>query len=293
MIGGNRITPFAKENARMQRAISQKNTIRQRVIAENNKRNQRQILIENFRRQREIAEENKRRKNEILQEKIRQQVEYIRMERENVRENLRRRREIEEEKKRRQRIISEENMRKIALENYLRKKEMDEERHRKIRETNEENMRRRIKEANKLYEDVIRRREIKEGNAKIQIRKKSSQKIFSRYKISGNKQNKILIDSKKQKLINEVNIKKEEKKNEKNLKDEENEYFGICPITQEYMKNPVLAPSGNYYEKDAILEWIKIRGNDPLTREPLSPDMLIEDNDYRNAIIEFRKKNNK
>ena len=59
------------------------------------------------------------------------------------------------------------------------------------------------------------------------------------------------------------------------------------------MKNPVLAPSGNYYEKDAILDWIRIKGNDPLTREPLSPDMLIEDNDYKKAIIEYRKKHNK
>ena len=35
------------------------------------------------------------------------------------------------------------------------------------------------------------------------------------------------------------------------------EEFGICPITQEYMKHPVLCPSGNYYEKSAILDWLK------------------------------------
>ncbi len=58
------------------------------------------------------------------------------------------------------------------------------------------------------------------------------------------------------------------------------------------MKNPVLAPSGNYYEKDAILDWIERNGTDPLTRETLSPDMLIEDNDYKKAIIEYRKKHN-
>jgi hypothetical protein len=33
------------------------------------------------------------------------------------------------------------------------------------------------------------------------------------------------------------------------------------------MKNPVLAPSGNYYEKDAILDWIERNGTDPLIRD--------------------------
>ena len=51
------------------------------------------------------------------------------------------------------------------------------------------------------------------------------------------------------------------------------------------MKNPVLAPNGNYYEKNAILDWLERNGTDSLTREPLSPVMLIEDNDYKNVII--------
>ena len=39
--------------------------------------------------------------------------------------------------------------------------------------------------------------------------------------------------------------------------EEYDEFYGICPITQEFMENPVLCPSGNYYEKSAIIEWIK------------------------------------
>ena len=91
----------------------------------------------------------------------------------------------------------------------------------------------------------------------------------------------------------ENNIKIIRRTIENNIKNEEDENYGICPITQDYMKNPVLSPSGQYYEKDAILDWIRIKGNDPLTREPLSPEMLIDDPDYKKAIIEYRKKHNK
>lgn len=78
-------------------------------------------------------------------------------------------------------------------------------------------------------------------------------------------------------------------------KDEEefDEEYGICPITLEYMNIPVLAPSGNYYEKSAILDWLKRNNTDPLSREFLSVELLIEDNNYKQKIIEYRKKFNK
>ena len=77
------------------------------------------------------------------------------------------------------------------------------------------------------------------------------------------------------------------------IKEEFDEEYGICPITQEYMTNPVITPSGNYYEKSAILDWIEKNKTDPLTREPLTVDMLMEDEEYKNKIIEYRKKFNK
>ena len=94
--------------------------------------------------------------------------------------------------------------------------------------------------------------------------------------------------------INEINdnyIK--ENKEEKEEKEEFDEEYGICPITQEYMENPVITPSGNYYEKKAIIDWINKEGTDPMTRERLTIDMLIEDNEYKKKIIEYRKKFNK
>ena len=85
----------------------------------------------------------------------------------------------------------------------------------------------------------------------------------------------------------EINIKNSEEK------EEFDEEYGICPITQEYMKNPVLSPSGNYYEKSAITEWIEKNKTDPMTREELTVDMLVEDEEYKNAIIKYREKFNK
>ena len=85
--------------------------------------------------------------------------------------------------------------------------------------------------------------------------------------------------------INIINIKEEEKNVE-----EEDETYGICPITQEYMKHPMLTPSGNYYEKKAIIRWIKEHHTDPMTREELTVDMLVEDLEFKKKIKKLRKK---
>ena len=59
------------------------------------------------------------------------------------------------------------------------------------------------------------------------------------------------------------------------------------------MKNPVLSPSGNYYEKTAILNWLKNNNTDPLTRQYLTPNMLIEDEEFKKKLsnIEQNLKN--
>ena len=100
--------------------------------------------------------------------------------------------------------------------------------------------------------------------------------------------------------IEEINGKKEEKQekdekiikmNEEKIEEEKfDENFGICPIKLEYMKHPVLTPSGNYYEKSAIIDWIKKNQTDPMTREKLTVDMLIEDKEYSKKIKEYKKK---
>ena len=55
------------------------------------------------------------------------------------------------------------------------------------------------------------------------------------------------------------------------------------------MNNPVLCPSGHYYEKSAIINWIKKENTDPLTRERLTIDMLIEDEEYKKKLLNIGK----
>ena len=83
-------------------------------------------------------------------------------------------------------------------------------------------------------------------------------------------------------LIEEKEGKKEEEKFD--------EDYGICPIKLEYMKHPMLSPSGNYYEKSAIIDWINKNQTDPMTREKLTVEMLIEDKEYAKKIKEYKKK---
>ena len=44
-----------------------------------------------------------------------------------------------------------------------------------------------------------------------------------------------------------------------------------CPITQEIMKNPVMASDGHTYEEHAIKAWYAIDPTSPMTREKLMP----------------------
>eukprot|EP01022_Parablepharisma_sp_SALTPOND_P028415 TRINITY_DN70930_c1_g1_i1.p1 TRINITY_DN70930_c1_g1~~TRINITY_DN70930_c1_g1_i1.p1 ORF type:complete len:735 (+),score=55.14 TRINITY_DN70930_c1_g1_i1:89-2293(+) len=48
-----------------------------------------------------------------------------------------------------------------------------------------------------------------------------------------------------------------------------------CPITQELMKDPVIGPDGQTYERSAITDWLKTHGTSPITREPMDPKQLV------------------
>ena len=41
----------------------------------------------------------------------------------------------------------------------------------------------------------------------------------------------------------------------------------ICPITQEYFRDPVLAEDGRLYEREAITRWINEHRTSPFTRQ--------------------------
>jgi U-box domain len=51
-----------------------------------------------------------------------------------------------------------------------------------------------------------------------------------------------------------------------------------CPVTCELMVDPVIAPDGNSYERDAIKKWIRTHGTSPVTRETMALDQLRPNN---------------
>ena len=161
----------------------------------------------------------------------------------------------------------------------------------------EENVNKEIKEKKLIFAENEEEEEVQ-----MYLAKKESEEFAKIIKEEEKQMQMAIEQSEKENKINQVNninninkIEESDEKKNKYQKEEEefDEEYGICPITQDYMENPVIVPSGNYYEKSAIIEWIEKNHTDPLTREKLSIDMLIEDNDYKKKIIEYRKKFNK
>lgn len=51
-----------------------------------------------------------------------------------------------------------------------------------------------------------------------------------------------------------------------------------CPITGDFIVNPVISPDGITYERNAILAWLRTNPRDPMTRSPLSSNQLRPNN---------------
>ena len=59
----------------------------------------------------------------------------------------------------------------------------------------------------------------------------------------------------------------------------------VCPITLTIMKNPVIDADGNTFEEEAILQWIAVHHNSPITRNPMTRSS-IKPNRALKGIIE-------
>jgi len=188
--------------------------------------------------------------------------------------------ENEKEKEKEKEIICPENEEEENKQIQLALKQSEEE-SKIILEKEEDEEEKQIQLALKQSEEeskIILEKE-EEENKQIQIALNESQRL--------NNINDIINDTNEFSLFNSNEEEKEEEE------EEFDEEYGICPITQEYMNEPVLSPSGNYYEKSAIIKWIEKNHTDPLTRENLTVDQLIEDEEYKKEIIKYRKKFNK
>ncbi|CAF3418223.1 unnamed protein product [Rotaria sp. Silwood1] len=70
-----------------------------------------------------------------------------------------------------------------------------------------------------------------------------------------------------------------------------------CPITMELFRDPVLAPDGHTYERQAIEQWIQRHGTSPMTRRPLSIEQLYSNRTVKELVDSFdillREKNSR
>jgi len=73
------------------------------------------------------------------------------------------------------------------------------------------------------------------------------------------------------------------------IKEEIPEHF-CCPITLSLMNDPVIAPSGHSYEREAILGHLSKHTTDPLTNGPLSIADLRPNRALKDAISAFKLK---
>eukprot|EP01124_Arcella_intermedia_P011115 TRINITY_DN1757_c0_g1_i1.p1 TRINITY_DN1757_c0_g1~~TRINITY_DN1757_c0_g1_i1.p1 ORF type:complete len:726 (-),score=160.34 TRINITY_DN1757_c0_g1_i1:68-2245(-) len=62
-----------------------------------------------------------------------------------------------------------------------------------------------------------------------------------------------------------------------------------CPILQTLMKNPVIDPDGNSYERDAIFEWLAKNPISPITRKPLKEQDLVPNRALKDIIENYLK----
>jgi hypothetical protein len=62
-----------------------------------------------------------------------------------------------------------------------------------------------------------------------------------------------------------------------------------CPITGDWMHDPVVTLDGDSYERIAIEVWLEKHGSDPFTRQPLRISQLYPNRKLKIAIDNFRR----
>jgi len=62
-----------------------------------------------------------------------------------------------------------------------------------------------------------------------------------------------------------------------------------CPITKDLMRDAVVDPEGNSYDKEAIIKWIRKHHTSPITRTPLQVNQLIPNRAARQLIESIQR----
>lgn len=64
-------------------------------------------------------------------------------------------------------------------------------------------------------------------------------------------------------------------------------FAAICPLSLEFITDPVITPSGITYQKSAIVDWLKTHTFDPFTRQPLAKKNLVNNNNLREPLRHY------
>uniref|UniRef100_A0A6B2KZ06 RING-type E3 ubiquitin transferase n=1 Tax=Arcella intermedia TaxID=1963864 RepID=A0A6B2KZ06_9EUKA len=64
----------------------------------------------------------------------------------------------------------------------------------------------------------------------------------------------------------------------------------ICPITQEVMKDPVIAEDGHTYERANLMRWLQNNDTSPMTRGKINKDIIIPNRALKGQIEAFLEK---
>ncbi|TDZ18032.1 STIP1-like proteiny and U box-containing protein 1 [Colletotrichum orbiculare MAFF 240422] len=67
--------------------------------------------------------------------------------------------------------------------------------------------------------------------------------------------------------------------------------WAICDISLEFFVDPVITRSGKSYERSCIMDYLRKKPEDPITREPMLPSELRPNLDLKNACEEFLQEN--
>lgn len=65
----------------------------------------------------------------------------------------------------------------------------------------------------------------------------------------------------------------------------------VCPLTLDVMQRPLYSKHGHSFERKAILEWLATEDTCPITRRPLSPSLLIPNNQLARQISNWKRQN--
>lgn len=61
-----------------------------------------------------------------------------------------------------------------------------------------------------------------------------------------------------------------------------------CPLTKQLFVDPVNTPSGNTYERAAIMEYIREHGKDPLSKQKLKASHLSPNNATKMLVQQYK-----